>query len=370
MATDRNPQRALSSPDGKPHLFVTMDGLRGVAALAVIAFHGRVLVRPLAFPSGYLAVDFFFMLSGFVLTYAYGARLDAGWSTWEYCKTRLVRLYPLYLLGLALGVAYVVAIHLFRHLPPLGGHLLPTLGLGLLLLPVLSTHPFSNTAAFPLNYPSWSILFELLVNIGQALFLRRRSSRFLLGVAAVSLLGMLGYTRMTGTINLGLDSPENLLCLFRVLFSYTLGMLLFRAWRTGRFRVKVPPAVIGALLLGTFALPLTRHVVLWEVLIVALEFPLVILLAATVEPGPRWRTPFRLLGLVSYAIYILHGPLMSMWEELWPHVRHHTLEHDAPWDGLLLVLLLLGFALVVDRVYDLPARAWLRQRLLRRRAAG
>ena len=345
-----------------------MDGLRGIAAIAVIAFHGKYMLAPIRFPSGYLAVDFFFMLSGFVLTYAYQAKLDAGWSTWSYCKTRLVRLYPLYLLGLAIGFVFLLGLNLHRHHPALDEHLLSRLGLGLLILPVMSTHVFSGTTAFPLNYPSWSIFFEFLVNIGQALFLRRRSARFLIVVAAVAFLGMLGYTKLTGSINLGLESPENLLCLFRVLFSYTVGMLLFRVWRSGRVRVKVPPVVIAAVLLAALALPLAHWIVLCEVLVVTAVFPVLILLAAAVEPGPRWRPLFRVLGQVSYAVYILHGPLLSMAGELWPGLRHSGMEQDAPWGGLFVVGLLFGFALLVDRYYDLPARAFLRSKLLPRRA--
>lgn len=360
----------LASPVGKPHQFVTMDGLRGVAALAVIAFHGRVTVYPVRFPSGYLAVDFFFMLSGFVLTFAYGKKLDEGWSTWTYFKTRLVRLYPLYLLGLLLGLGYMVLLNQHRHLGLMSGGLLGYFALGLMILPVMSTRPFSRTTAFPLNYPSWSIFFELLINIAQALFLRRRSSRVLAGVAGVSFLVMVGYAQAFGTINLGLDSPENVLCLARVMFSYAIGMLLFRVWRSRRFRVKVPPVLIAVVLLGALALPLGRYLVLQEMLVTTLLFPLLILLAATVEPGPRWRPVFQMLGQVSYAIYILHGPLLSILQEIWMHIRHRSIEKDAPWNGLIFIAVLLGVALLVDRVYDVPARRFLRNWLLGRRTAA
>ena len=357
----------LAPPVGKSHQFVTMDGLRGVAALAVIAFHGRVAVAPVRFASGYLAVDFFFMLSGFVLTFAYGRKLDEGWSTWAYFKTRIVRLYPLYLLGLLLGFGFLMALNGYRHVALMSGGLPGSLALGLAILPVMSLHPFSRTTAFPLNYPSWSIFFELLVNIAQALFLRRKSAKVLTWVAAVSFLIMAGYARAFGTINLGVDSPENILCVARVMFSYAIGMLLFRVWRSGRFRLKVPPALIAVVLLGALALPLRHYLVLQEMLVVTLLFPVLILLAAAVEPGPRWRPVFQMLGQVSYAIYILHGPLLSILQETWMHVRHRSVEMDAPWDGLVFIVVLLGVALLVDRVYDVPARRFLRNRLLARR---
>ena len=202
--------------------------------------------------------------------------------------------------------------------------------------------------------------------MAQALFFRRRGTGFLIGVAVVCFTAMLGYTHWTGTINLGLDSPENVLCVFRVLFSYTLGMLVFRVWRSGRVRLKVPPALIGMVLLLALALRLGHWRVVQEVLVAAGLFPVLILAAASVEPGPRWRPLFRLLGQVSYAIYILHGPLLSMAEQLWSRLRHGSAERNAPWGGLLFLMLLLVFCLAVDRWYDLPVRTWLRRRLLPR----
>jgi peptidoglycan/LPS O-acetylase OafA/YrhL len=84
--------------------FTLLDALRGIAALVVVQFHLHELFGRLIFPHGYLAVDFFFMLSGFVLRFAYQQRLDTGWSLSRFLRVRLIRLYPLYLLGLLLGL--------------------------------------------------------------------------------------------------------------------------------------------------------------------------------------------------------------------------------------------------------------------------
>jgi peptidoglycan/LPS O-acetylase OafA/YrhL len=101
--------------------FVTLDGLRGIAALAIVARHAPVLFnsvsiyvqsdigKPTAlFFESYLAVDFFVALSGFVLAHAYGQRLRGGMPASEFMTVRLIRLYPLYLL--ALTITSVIAI--------------------------------------------------------------------------------------------------------------------------------------------------------------------------------------------------------------------------------------------------------------------
>lgn len=75
--------------------FVTLDALRGIAAIAVVTFHFHEYFFQYT-NHGYLAVHFFYMLSGFVLSYAYQQRLDAGWKCAAFLKTRLIRLYPMF----------------------------------------------------------------------------------------------------------------------------------------------------------------------------------------------------------------------------------------------------------------------------------
>ncbi len=96
--------RSAAAASHGPHRFLALDAMRGVAALIVVFFHSPGLFGRFLFTRGYLAVDFFFMLSGFVLTFAFQSKLDAGLKTVTFVKQRLVRLYPLYFLGLTLGL--------------------------------------------------------------------------------------------------------------------------------------------------------------------------------------------------------------------------------------------------------------------------
>jgi peptidoglycan/LPS O-acetylase OafA/YrhL len=84
---------------GTPHQFATLDGLRGVAAIAVTSLHFRFELGKFLLPHSYLAVDFFFVLSGFVLAYAYEDRLSEGMKPIQFLRLRVIRLYPLYLIG-------------------------------------------------------------------------------------------------------------------------------------------------------------------------------------------------------------------------------------------------------------------------------
>src|ERR1700712_1409072 len=83
----------------------TLDALRGLAAIAVVGFHiSQVKLEPVLVPYGYLAVDFFFVLSGAVVAHAYEKQLRAGLSWQAFFVKRVIRLYPLALLGTALGL--------------------------------------------------------------------------------------------------------------------------------------------------------------------------------------------------------------------------------------------------------------------------
>src|SRR6516225_9704176 len=130
------PQHPLTS---KPH-YPILDGLRGVAAILVIIYHLFEAYYPVPahHPEhhGYLAVDFFFLLSGFVVGYAYDDRWEKGMSVWDFFKIRLIRLHPLVLLGVligAIGFWYDPYTNGMQHvsLPQLVGVML----IGLTLLP-------------------------------------------------------------------------------------------------------------------------------------------------------------------------------------------------------------------------------------------
>ncbi|MGA8939854.1 MAG: acyltransferase [Acidobacteriaceae bacterium] len=164
----------------KPHKFENLDALRGVAAILIVVFHIRPLFgnSPL-FGRAYLAVDLFFMLSGFVLSFAYQQKLDNGLPTTTFLKLRLIRLYPLYLIGLFLGFIYTATQVHYQHSSPgmLGSFLMLVPALFFLPIPAPTSLP---NVAFPYDLPAWSLFSELIANLLHALLLRKRSTRTLL----------------------------------------------------------------------------------------------------------------------------------------------------------------------------------------------
>ncbi len=369
----------------KPH-YLLLDGLRGVAAFLVLWYHvfegyafaGQAPAVP-NLTHGYLAVDFFFLLSGFVMGYAYDDRWHGRLTVKRFFLRRLIRLHPMVVMGAVVGVAAFV----------LGGCLrwdgtqtaISSVMLALLLqmfllpaLPGTAADVRGNGEMFSRNGPSWSLFFEYVGNILYALFLRRLSTRWLavltgiLGIALtlfaaldVSGYGMLGVGWSLADWNL----PGGVL---RMLFPYALGLLLSRKFRP----VKVRGAfwICSALLLTLFLAPPFANQgglclnALYDVACIILIFPLILWLAASGHTSDRLSTGLcRFLGDISYPLYIVHYPLMYLFYA-WMIETGNT-GWDTAWPQSFAVVgnsLLLAFILL--KIYDLPIRKWLGERFL------
>jgi peptidoglycan/LPS O-acetylase OafA/YrhL len=199
----------------------TLDGLRGVAAFAVVLMHVSVLA-----PHAYLAVDLFFVLSGFVLEHAYGARLAAGWSPLAFMCKRIRRLYPLYALGLSISVLAVgAALLLHREAGWTPGAVAAAAVTGLFMAPLWSP---GDAHLYPLNFPAWTLLAELAANAvyGWAYRLLSAPMLFAWTLACGLLLGWLALGH--GTLNAGATWADFSIGLVRVGFAFPLGVMLRR----------------------------------------------------------------------------------------------------------------------------------------------
>jgi peptidoglycan/LPS O-acetylase OafA/YrhL len=165
--------------ESKSH-YQILDGLRGVAALLVVAFHVLETYSGTRFNQiinhGYLAVDFFFLLSGFVVAYAYDDRWEKM-TQWDFYKRRLIRLQPMVIIGTIIGAAlfYFQASPVFPIISttPVWQMLLVMLvGFTVLPLPV-SMDIRGWQEMHPLDGPAWSLFFEYVANILYALFIRK-----------------------------------------------------------------------------------------------------------------------------------------------------------------------------------------------------
>jgi peptidoglycan/LPS O-acetylase OafA/YrhL len=356
-------QKQTADATGQERL-AALDLLRGIAALSVLALH---LPWPGAhgvpLPRGYLAVDLFFLLSGFVIAHAYSHRLETWALFKQFCVARLIRLYPLYCIATLIAAAEMLAYARFgRGADPHAtvGNVMRSLAPAILILPTPSRWSVEPSTFFPLVFSAWSLFWEFLVNLlfGIAGTRLRPSVLVLMmagGAAGIALAeyryGVAGGTSWDGAWVGGA----------RALFSFFAGVALFRV-RQCYHAPAVPAALLAALLLLAFV-PAKFGSWAYDLTCMAFVFPLLIWFGAEAAMGPKVRAAGTFLGFLSYPVYLLQAPLLLWLAPMW--VR---LEHIVPLSGLSeplvdFAVIILGSWLVA-RWFDLPVRERLRRRLV------
>jgi len=366
--------------------FVTLDGLRGIAALAVVTRHAPNFFDSIAVhvlqPNGsiisvgpffesYLAVDFFFALSGFVLAHAYGDRLRKGMSAARFMTVRMIRLYPLYFV--ALLVSAVVAQRLWAH-----GHLSTALLtrdfiFGLLFLPT------PNPAAlFPLNAPAWSLFDELLANTLFGVIGKRLNTTLL--VAIVSATGLtllyavnqrlLGFASPgRGAMDAGFEWTSIGAGVARVSYSFFAGILIYRIWKIKRPKGSVPPLLVVIVLGAILAVhPPQGFQTAFDLVSTIIVFPCLIYIGASSRASGVLARAFTWFGLASYAIYVLQAPLYRF--ILLADAKLATITKiPNPFPSWLPALAFVVFAFIVavfcDKYIDRPVREFATRLLVR-----
>jgi peptidoglycan/LPS O-acetylase OafA/YrhL len=345
--------------------FEALDALRGVAALAVVIFHLHVfkLSGDLA-PHAYLAVDFFFVLSGFVVAHAYEAALRERLSWLGFARRRLARLLPLAVLGAAAGlVVLIVKQRLFPDREdPLTSILLSGL-LNLFMLPTVFSGPAYDHEIFPGDSPLWSLFFELAINFAWAAVAPRLGTRSLLGAVAVGAAMLVAMAARDHTANMGFDIPTFWGGGARVLFGFSLGVLLHRL----RDSLRLPggpatPPLLALCLVVIFAFPLSilhgrAEFLAFDLTAILLILPAIVVVA--INQGSA--APIdRLLGALSYPIYVIHWPILAvasgLHQKLGARLNPHLLAGAS-----VGVILIAGWLAL--KVYDAPFRALLARRV-------
>lgn len=335
--------------------FPALDGLRGVAAAGVLWLHGALIFIGPDFAgaaSAYLAVDFFFMLSGFVLAFAYGERLNRGMRWSDFALLRLIRLYPMIVVGVLLG-ALVAAIKLVLTGQVEPGQSLWWVGPALLMLP---TGLAVGAQAFPFNNPVWSLFFELLINGVYATRVRRLPVGALVAILAVSTLFLACAAAYWGSFLLiGFnDVPKFLAGTFRVTTPFFIGVLIYDLRLYERF-----PALPFPALAAVLAVALWLHsdpAWLYDLGATLLLFPVLVAAGAAARPSPFWTRICDLSGALSYPLYLLHLPLLHMTAFVVKAVRPQA-SGELLW-AVSSAAAVIG-AWIVLKLYDEPVRAWL-----------
>lgn len=339
------------------HKYQALDSLRGVAAMAVVLYHCHLL--PSFFPAGYLAVDFFFVLSGFVLAHAYGEALSSGRITLrDFVVKRIVRLYPAALFGITLGGLLMLVKYLARpeYLAGHEGAALAAFIENALLLPNFTASPTPYDEIFPTNGAIWSLFFELVANGVWAVLLVRGWS---LAMPIVVVSGVLVAAQVldAGTGNLGWAKDNFLGGFARVGFGFFLGTILYRIRDTQRLpsanRLIVP--AVSVVLMVIFMAATSAWAITLSTLLI---MPALVHLAG--RPNiVAWPA---IIGRLSFPLYAVHLPVV-----LFVSAVHKTRfpTHSPVLFGIAAVVLSFAMAWFTDRFIDQPV-----QRRFKRRNAS
>jgi peptidoglycan/LPS O-acetylase OafA/YrhL len=340
-----------ASSDGR---FMALDGMRGVAALVVLVLH----LPPIAglVPHGYVAVDLFYIMSGFVVAHAYEGRLQAGWSRRAFLRARVVRLWPMYLLGMAIGAGvFAGAIDDAVGFAALG----LLMGAAVMMIP---TPLDAGSQLFILNPPAWSLFFEMAANLVYAAVARNLSTRTLKIVVACGAVAVLVAFLLAGKGSVGQHGGTLLGGVARIGFGFPLGLLLHRLWVEGRLTMRWPPILIVAAFVAVAMAPdLGRWNGALDAAIVLGVLPLIAVAAISARLSPRLEKAAGFAAALSYPLYIMHGPIIRGFE---------TWIAPTPPVFLLGGAVSLVAAWAAARWFDRPARALLGRLLQQRRPAA
>lgn len=393
--TEQKLTTSASFSDTKPH-YELLDGLRGAAALMVVWYHvfeGFAFAQGTGidtFNHGHLGVDFFFMLSGFVISYAYDDRWAATGmgrlTLGNFFKRRLIRLHPMLVMGAIIG-----CITFFLQ----GGvkwdgtetpvqWVMVALLLTMLFIPAYPGANYDirgNCEMYSLNGPAWSLFFEYIGNILYALVIRRFSTKALAALVVITggLWGWFSIADISGYDMLGvgwtLDSINFWGGLLRMMFPFTLGMLLARCFRPTRiagifwiaialmFALFSVPYLPADLIPGVQGISLNST---YEFLCVLCIFPLIVWFAAagTLKNSVSQRL-CRFLGDISYPLYIVHYPVMYLFYSWLIDEKCYTLGQT--WHVVILVFAVnITLAYACLKLYDEPVRRWLTKRFTKK----
>jgi len=350
------------------HTFLVLDALRGVAAISVTVYHFMGYMtsyKDRGLPNADLAVDFFFILSGFVIAYAYEKRILAGQTVGRFMTRRLIRLYPLYWLGITLPMLALTAKnYVTTHALTLSIFPMPYLfGLFFLptppsLLPGGEAADITTTNIFPLNHPSWSLSLEIGINLVFVLLCRYMKTPRLIAFVAAGGVAFCAASWIYGSIDLGWSWPGYIGGWARVLWSFFMGFLLYRLYTLKKRRsISLWLGIFLAFfLLGDFACP--DDSLAYELANCLFILPLIVWFGARANVWKPAHRVYAWLGRTSYAIYIIHMPLMPIFMLAAQHLKMDPYAH-IPLTVAVTTILSLAVAGVLDIIYDIPLRRYL-----------
>lgn len=282
------------------HRFTALDGMRGVCALMVVFYHAFRLSPYVRFEHGYLSVDVFFILSGFVLSFAYADKLASGFSLDAFLRARFVRLWPVLVLAAVLSGTGML---LFEYAPGFARSDPIATGAGVLENIFLIPHFGGQGLAFPLNGNLWSLFAEFWVNVGFAFVVVRLGKRDLVTIMLLGWAFFAFEAYRAGTVDIGPRASTAIFAIPRAIPSFACGVWLHRLWKE-RILDRLPsvhPIVVYGLWIGITLLPTDRFGLGFDLVQIVVTMPLLVaLLASWSGSAPA---PATWLGRISYPLY-------------------------------------------------------------------
>lgn len=380
----------MSFIETKPR-YEILDGLRGVAALCVVFYHLMECypteVAGTIMNHGYMAVDFFFALSGFVLGYAYDDRWDRM-SLTDFAKRRLTRLHPMVIMGVLFGVCmfyYSGGGDWFTLVDNAPWWLLLVEALLLIcMIPLPASMDIRGWGELnSIDGPIWTLMFEYAANLLYALFFR-----FLprWGLVLITILCAVCTADITLHLNIWGNltdescfytvkggyflTPEHLYIGYtRLLYPFLIGLLLVRSRKM--ISVKNGFLWTSLIVLGMLQMPLlgdTQNIIdgAYQLLCVLFVFPLILAMGAGSKlQGRRVTRICIFLGEISFPLYITHYPLMYM-HSAWVQTHYDLSTGTHIVCAIGTILMSIGLAYACLRLYDEPVRAWLKEHWLKK----
>jgi peptidoglycan/LPS O-acetylase OafA/YrhL len=338
------------------HSYVLLDGLRGVAAIAVAIRHMPRVFADFSVPNSHLAVDFFLQLSGFIVAYAYAPKILSGMSLRDFTWRRVNRLYPAYLLGFGLGVVVAVVSALAGN-----GSLAAQWTSGALACTWLPNAVMLPAACdpsgylFPLNLPMWSVFYELVINLAFFFAVALVIAWWRSALVAAGTVVILVLLTFPSGLDVGTGWDTFPAALARLVFSFAVGVGIYSLRlrpRGGSTLVSVGLfVVLAAILLSPV------HTYLYEVVAVTVVFPAIVVVGSLYNPAGRSaRWTFSQLGALSYVLYVVHRPLYELGYAAVMKLAPSLVPRLGVAAGIGFVAVITVVAWLLARFYEPPAR--------------
>lgn len=344
---------------GKKH-YLLLDGLRGVAAIGVVIFHFMEWVfsdfSKNFIAHGFLAVDFFFCLSGFVIAYAYDDRIGKIGLV-NFFKSRLIRLHPLVIFGSVLGLMAFVFDPFSAGTEDYSLGRLTLLFLASIFMipaPLMAERSFN---LFGFNAPSWSLFWEYVANVAYALVLVKLNRWFIAAMTIVAACILTVVSYRSGNLLGGWSGGTFWDGGARVFYSFLAGLVIYR------FNMIIPNKlgfpVLAALLFLAFLMPWSTWNWLTEAMVVMIYFPLIVSLGAGSLLSSRMEKACQLSGDLSYPLYMTHYCAIWIFGNFITSVKPPMQQVNSIIVSGVFVLILFGY--VAMRFYDMPVRTYLKR---------